>query len=146
MSTEGLVKVIFQLSEPDIGDVSGEGMWAAPVGSNLYELQNSPWHARTVNWLDVVEAISEDEKEWPKFVRVVKRSGHKTIHLYIPENGQEHKQEILDECSRLGATYEGADGRLYALDFAPGSDVDPAIQYLEKLMAQDLADWRINEY
>jgi hypothetical protein len=45
-----LVKVHFDLAEPDMG-IGGESLWAAPVGMNLYELRNSPWHVRSVNWL-----------------------------------------------------------------------------------------------
>lgn len=38
--TNDLVKVHFDLPEPDMG-ISGESLWAAPVGPNLYELRNS---------------------------------------------------------------------------------------------------------
>ena len=106
----------------------------------------SATHVRSVNWLDVVEAIPLNENEWPEFVRVHKRSGHRTIHVYILDAGKRDTQEILDNCNRLGSTYEGMDDKMYALDFPPGIDVAPAIQYLESLKAQDLADWRINEY
>jgi hypothetical protein len=141
---DDLVKVHFDLAEPDMG-MSGESLWAAPVGLNLYELRNSPWHVRNVNWLDVVEAIPRNENEWPEFVRVHKRSGHRTIHVYILDAGKIRTKEILDNCNRLGSTYENMDGRMYALDFQPGIDVAPAIEYLESLKAHDLADWRINE-
>jgi uncharacterized protein DUF4265 len=143
--TSELTKVHFDLPEPDMG-VSGESLWAAPVGSNLYELRNSPWHVRKVNWLDIVEAISRDEDEWPEFVRVHRRSGHRTIHIFILEEGQSRKQEILDQCNRLGSTYENMDNRFYALDFAPGIDTNPAIEYLESLEATGILDWRMNEY
>jgi hypothetical protein len=141
----GLVKVHFDLPEPDMG-MSGESLWAAPVGVNLYELRNSPWHARNVNWLDVVEAIPRNEHEWPEFVRVYKRGGHRTIHIFILDAGTNRKQEVLDNCSRLGSTYEQMDDRFYALDFPPEVDTNPAIEYLEDLKARDVADWRINEF
>ncbi len=140
-----LVKVHFDLPEPDMG-MSGESLWAAPVGPNLYELQNSPWHVRNVNWLDIVEAIPRNEDEWPEFVRVHKRSGHRTIHIVILDAGRSRKQEVLDNCNRLGSTYENMDDRVYALDFAPGIDTAPAIEYLDDLRAQGIADWRINQY
>lgn len=140
-----LVKVHFDLPEPDMG-VSGESLWAAPVGSNLYELQNSPWHVRTVNWLDIVEAVPRNEEEWPEFVRVQKRSGHRTIHILILDAGRNRRQEILDNCNRLGCTYEGADDRLYALDFPPGVDTAATIEYLERLEANRALSWRLNEY
>ncbi len=146
MSDEnGLVKIHFTLKEPEMG-VGGESLWAAPLTGNLYELQNSPWHVRTVNWLDIVEAVSEAENQWPEFVRVNERSGHRTIHLYIFEEAQEARSEILDRCNQLGATYEGMDKRMYALDFAPEIELDPAIEYFESLQQRELATWRLNEY
>ena len=126
--------------------IGGESLWAFPAGVNLYELRNSPWHARNVNWLDVVEAIPRNENEWPEFVRVHKRSGHRTIHVYILDAGKGRTKEILDNFNRLGSTYEGMDDRMYALDFKSGIDVTPTIEYLESLKAQDAADWRINEH
>jgi hypothetical protein len=140
-----MVKVHFELPKPDMG-VSGESLWAAPVGTNLYELRNSPWHVRTVNWLDVVEAIPRNEDEWPEFIRVHRRSGHRTIHIYILEAGKSRRQEILDYCNRLGSTYEGMDETMYALDFPPGIQVNPTIEYLESLKTREMADWRINQY
>ena len=142
---DSLVKVHFELHEPEMG-VGGESLWGAPVGPNLYELRNSPWHVRTVNWLDVVEAIPEAEDQLPEFVRVHKRSGHRTIHVYIFDDGQGKKDEILQRCNELGSTWEGMDNRMYALDFPPEIDVDPAIEYLESLREAGVATWRINEY
>ncbi len=99
-----------------------------------------------MNWLDVVEAFPRNENEWPEFVRVHKRSGHRTIHVYILGAGGRRTQEVLDNCNRLGSTYEGMNDRMYALDFKPGVDVTPTIEYLESLKALDVADWRINEH
>lgn len=99
-----------------------------------------------MNWLDLVEAIAESDDKWPEFVRVYKRSGHRTIHMIILEAGKDRRQEILDNCNQLGSTYEGADDRLYALDFAPGVDTAPAIEYLDGLKAGNVVDWRINLY
>jgi hypothetical protein len=140
-----LVKVHFALQEPEMG-VGGESLWAAAAGPNLYELQNSPWHVRTVNWLDIVEAVPEAEDKLPEFVRVHKRSGHRTIHFYVFDAGLGSKEEILDKCNQLGATYEGMDDRMYALDFPPEIDISPAIEYLESLQDRELMTWRLNEY
>jgi hypothetical protein len=146
MSDENnLVKVHFELQEPEMG-VDGESLWAAPVGPNLYELQNSPWHVRTVNWLDVVEAVPEAENQWSEFLKVHKRSGHRTIHIYILDDGQSSRNEILQHCNDLGSTYEGMNDRMYALDFPPNIDINPAIKYFESLQEASLAEWRINEY
>jgi hypothetical protein len=140
-----LVKVHFELQEPEMG-VSGESLWAAAVGPNLYELRNSPWHVRTVNWLDVVEAVPEAQDQLPEFIRVHRRSGHRTIHVYIFDGGQTKKDEILRRCNGLGCTWEGMDNRMHALDFPPETDIQPAIEYLESLQKASMADWRLNEY
>jgi hypothetical protein len=140
-----LTKVHFDLPEPEMG-VSGESLWAAPVGSNLYELRNSPWHVRKVNWLDIVEAVSRNEDEWPEFVRVHKRSGHRTIHIVVLKEGKSRTEEVLNRCNRLGSTYENMDGVLYALDFGPGVDTNPVIEYLDGLEAAGIIEWRMNEY
>jgi len=144
LANDELVKVHFDLPEPDMG-VSGESLWAAPLGENLYELRNSPWNARNVNWLDVVEAIPESDDQWPEFVRVHKRSGHRTIHLYILDAGQGRRDEILQHCNELGATYEGMNDRMYALDFAPDIDISSTVEYVKSLQEQGVADWRIND-
>ena len=121
---EELVKVVIELPEPDMG-VSGERVWAAPVGSDLYEIRNSPWHSRQVNWGDIVKARAEADDQWPIFIEVVRRSGHRTMRVHLLEKGREKQQELLAKFSELGATYENADSRMYALDFEPGVDVRP---------------------
>jgi Domain of unknown function (DUF4265) len=73
-------------------------------------------------------------------------AAHRTIHVYVFDAGQSSKQEILDSCNRLGATYEGMDDRMYALDVTPEIDFAPAIEYLESLQDRELMTWRLNEY
>jgi hypothetical protein len=48
-------------------------------------------------------------------------------------------------CDQLGATHEGMNDRVFALDFAPEIDIAPAVQYLQSMQERELADWRINE-
>jgi hypothetical protein len=55
------------------------------------------------------------------------------------------QQELLAKFKELGATYENANNRMYALDFEPGVDVQPILAYLETLKSEDLLDYRINE-
>jgi hypothetical protein len=140
---EQFVKVVVELPEPDLG-VSGERLWAVQVADDLYEIRSSPWHSRDINWGDVVKAVARNENEWPIFVAVVRRSGHHTIHVYVPPAARDRRQEMLARLNELGATYENADDRLFALDFEPGVAVGPAIAYLEELKARDLADFRVS--
>ena len=55
-----LAKVVIELPEPDMG-VTGERVWAVPLGSDLYEIRNSPWHSRQVNWGDIVKARAQSD-------------------------------------------------------------------------------------
>jgi uncharacterized protein DUF4265 len=138
------VKVVIELREPDMG-VTGERVWAAPLGSDLYEIRNSPWHSRKVNWGDIVKARPRSDGQWPIFIEVVRRSGHRTVHIYLLEKGREKQEEFLAKFKELGATYENADSKMYALDFEPGVDVQPTLAYLELLKTKGLLDYRINE-
>lgn len=35
---------------------------------------------------------------------------------------------------------------MYALDFPPEIELQPAIEYLESMKEANVADWRMNEY
>jgi hypothetical protein len=142
---EELVKVVVDLPEPDMG-VSGEGIWAAPIGDDVYEIRNSPWHARNINWGDWVKAVAPNEDQWPRFVSIVKRSGHRTIHVYFLQDDQERKKEILEGINKLGTFYEEAFGKLYAFDCAPEVALDPILNYLTPLKESEVLDLRISEY
>ena len=56
------------------------------------------------------------------------------------------KDEILKQCDELGCTWEGMDNSMYALDFPPEIELQPAIEYLESMKEANVADWRMNEY
>jgi hypothetical protein len=68
------------------------------------------------------------------------------MHVYILNDGQCRRDEILQRCNELGCTWEGMDNRMFALDFPPEVDVDPAIEYLQSLQEESVADWRMNDY
>ncbi|HLW97498.1 MAG TPA: DUF4265 domain-containing protein [Candidatus Acidoferrales bacterium] len=138
------VRVIVDLPEPDMG-VSGERLWAVPVGNDIFEIRNSPWHARNINWGDWVKAVAESEDKWPMFVSVVKRSGHRTMHVFIHESGSEKREEILKKINELGASYENADGKMYAIDCAPEVDVLRIIRYLDEMKKDGVLDFRVSE-
>jgi hypothetical protein len=140
---EELVKVVIDTLDPDVG-VGGERVWAFSLGNDLYEIRNSPWYARNVNWGDWVRAIAPSDDKWPVFVSVVKRSGHRTIHVILLEGGFSRREQILREITRLGASYENNNDKMYALDCPPEVDVAPIIQYLENLETNDVVEFEIN--
>jgi hypothetical protein len=55
---ESLTKVYIDL--PQHWATGGESMWALPLGDNLFEIRNTPFHAYGINWGDIVRADSND--------------------------------------------------------------------------------------
>jgi hypothetical protein len=142
---EQFTKIVVDLPEADDG-VGGEGLWTVALGEDLYEVRNSPWHSREINYLDIVKAIAPAPDKHPVFISVEKRSGHRTVQIVVLEDGKSRKDEFLKELSELGATYEGAHSTLFALDFAPGVDWEPALNYLKDRLRENLIDHRTSAY
>jgi hypothetical protein len=111
-----LVKVVFALAQDEDGwpPVSSEGLWATPVGGNLYRLDNIPWFVRGVAADDVVRVEPDDDGVlWA--VERVQGSGNCTIRIVPLLEGLRGEQEVvLDVFTALGAEGEGA-GPVYDL-------------------------------
>src|SRR5579871_6873678 len=91
-----LVKVFVDL--PNHWDTSGESMWARALGDDQYELQNSPFSAYDLNYLDIVVATSSDPTKTPQIHRIERRSGHRTLRfIFKTEIDQEARDRMLAE-------------------------------------------------
>ena len=114
------VKVV--LFGPD-GEV--ETPWANALGDDLYELDNTPWFAYGVSWKDVIEARPPAPGEFPEFVRVVKKSGYRTLRVMLdpPADQSAESMSILGRLHELGCTYEGMNHRLISVDVPPEVDL-----------------------
>ena len=108
------VKVLFQ------EDDNVETLWAERVGPNEYRLENSPFWAYGVSWLDVVEAQPEEDGALA-FVRVVQKSGHRTVRLILdpPADEAADSKAVLDGVTALGASYEGMHPGYVSIDIPP---------------------------
>ncbi|MEO8276669.1 MAG: DUF4265 domain-containing protein [Thermoanaerobaculia bacterium] len=73
-------KVLFRVPEDD-GSSTVETLWATALGNDEYKLDNSPFYAYSVSWEDVVYAPIDPDEGRPTFVRVVRKSGHRTIRI-----------------------------------------------------------------
>ena len=54
-----MTKVAFRITDEE-GETDVETLWATPLGNHLYRLENSPWFAYGVSFLDVVRARPDD--------------------------------------------------------------------------------------
>ena len=131
--TESFVKIKFV----DQGDV--ETLWAVALGDNLFRLDNSPFYAYGVSWQDVVEAREESEGFY-EFVRVVEKSGNRTVRIIFQQFSGNHAQgkQILNDIKNLGCSFEGVNSKLISINIPSAADFDVVINYLSQ--RSDL-DW-----
>ena len=109
-------------------------MWARVLGDDLYELQNSPFFAYGVSYLDVVRAVSPEPGLKPHVVELVRPGGHVTLRvMFLDADSRERQAAILDKLASLGADPERASTSLCALDLPPGVPVDPIRDELDRL-------------
>ena len=121
MESKNFTKVHVDL--PRHWAVGGESMWARALGDDLYELQNVPFHAYDLNFLDVVEAVAASPDLKPAVLRVVRRSGHRTLRVIFSEPTLESSQiSVLESLRDLSASFEKATKKLFAIDIKPDGD------------------------
>jgi hypothetical protein len=110
MADAAHVKLEIRVESDDDDEVYVETPWAIPVGRNRYKLDNCPFYAYGVSWGDVVEAAPQSNGVFPLFIRVLEKSGHRTVRLILdpPSNKSEDSQDLLDTLVRMGCSYEGA--------------------------------------
>ena len=143
-----LVHVVFDLEVDDDGwpPVSGERVWAAPLGSDRFRLENAPWFVRGVAEGDVVRAIASRGDQWPRFVEVVEWSGNCTIRV-IPFAAGElagDQERVLALFTPLGVTGEGA-GIYPIVALTIGPDLD--LRAIKTLLRQGSTEgwWEYEE-
>jgi hypothetical protein len=119
------VKVLLQ------EDDNVETLWADPVGPDLYQLDNLPFWAYSVSWRDVVEARL-DADGILTLVRVVQKSGHRTVRIILdpPADEAPESQAILDGVVALGASYEGMNPGYLAINIPPDVALERIVDYL----------------
>lgn len=124
-------KVLFRVPEDD-GTENVETLWATRVGQEQYRLDNSPFYAYGVSWQDVVFAPADEDQGLPTFVRVVSKSGHRTIRVIFdpPAETGNASERLLQGLTSRGCTYEGANRSYMSIDIPPDVNLDVVRQYL----------------
>jgi hypothetical protein len=108
-----------------------ETLWAERVGADLYRLDNSPFWAYGVSWLDVVEAHPDPDGQLV-MSRIVTKAGHRTVRVILEAGVDESPKAkaIIDGVVALGCSYEGMNPRYLAVDLPPGVDLMRVAHYL----------------
>jgi hypothetical protein len=57
-------------------------------------------------------------------LEIIEPGGRQTLRLFFAADAEsEHRAALLSRLNELGATYENADGTLYAVDLEPDASV-----------------------
>ncbi len=128
-ASPNLVKVA--LSGPE-GDI--ETLWARSLGRDRYRLENSPFLVYGLSYHDLIEARPRGPGELPALVRVIEKSGHRTIRVLLepPASESEAGQRVLRELVDMGCAVEGLDSRCIAINVPPGIELERVEDYLDE--------------
>lgn len=124
MNSTGMVRVGFW----DEDTQSVETLWATPLGQERYRLENSPFFAYRVSWLDVVEA-RPDAGGRLEFLRVVEKSGHQTVRVILEDVESPKATPFLDGVKQRGCSFEGFQPKLLSIDVPPGVRLEEITRY-----------------
>ena len=91
------------------GEVRVETPWVSHVGPNRYRLDNLPFYAYRLSWDDIVEAEVQ-ESGFPLFVRVVEKSGNRTVRVIVepPADESEENKAAIEHLITMGCSLEWA--------------------------------------
>ncbi|WP_199286995.1 DUF4265 domain-containing protein [Pseudomonas mangrovi] len=132
MSEEGLVKVCVEL--PNHWAINSETFWASPLGVDLYRLENVPFFAYGLSYLDIVRATRGADGIL-QIQEVVEPSGHRTYRVRFEITERERQEDLLMLLRPFGASLERADSRIVAVDLPPTSDHLGVFDQLDELEA-----------
>lgn len=119
-----MVKVRFLLPRDDAGwpPAESEGLWAEPLGGDLYRIDNTPWFVRNLSQDDVVKAqAGSDGVLWA--LEKVEWAGRQTVRVIARSDGPlgGDPAAVREAFESLGVTCELMQEpvRMAALDIPP---------------------------
>lgn len=125
-----VVEVTFELP-PERLPRRTESMWAQRVGTDLFQLRNSPFDVDGVSFLDTVRAEFRDG-EW-FFAGVHARSGHSTFRVNVAGRWRRAARSmVFAPLRRLGCAIEVACACWAAVDVPPSADVHAVVMALRR--------------
>jgi hypothetical protein len=139
-------KVHFVLEKGTLDDSTpwppyeGETIWAELINGMSARLENSPFYAKGISYLDEVRLVpyqplaSDEDLEGPgyyEYEAVLRHSGHGTVRTLLRDDQKTGIAErALDEVLALGCTYEGYEYGV-SIDIPPDVDSDKILSILE---------------
>lgn len=144
MSEENLEKVYVEL--PNHWAVGGESIWAKHLEYDLYQIDNIPFYAYGLNYLDIVKVDLSDETMKPTVLSVVKYSGHNTLRITFDDTSDNEQQvKLLEELKIFKVDIERANEQYVALSIEPDEDYDSVYDKLMELEQAGLLEFETCE-
>lgn len=121
------------------GEVYVETPWAAPIGDGVYELDNLPFFAYGISLGDRFLAEPIDGDPRPHFVRIVRKSGNRTIRVIFEPSLDESEdaRRILQGFIALGCEYERANASFVVINVPPAADFARVCAYASEASGID---------
>lgn len=144
MSEEELEKVYVDL--PNHWATGGESMWAKPLGNDLYQIQNIPFYAYGLNYLDIVKVDSSDETIKPVVLEVVEPSGFMTLRIVFMDGFEEQAQsELFNELNQFKVEIERDNENYVALSIEPEGDYEAVYEKLSEFEIKGVLEFETCE-
>jgi hypothetical protein len=110
---EDHVKVLFELKRDEDGypPADTEGLWAEPLGNNLFKIDNVPFFVKGISCEDVVEA-EPDSKGELRYRALVRPSAHNTLRVILfrespdPRPLEERVADLRRQLEQVGCSTE----------------------------------------
>lgn len=138
------IRIVVELDPADEQGIDTEMLWTERVSADTFRLNNSPFFAFELSAGDVVRA-EKVEGMW-HFREVVEQGGHSTYRIYLAGERNltdDDVQAAWKPIEALGATYENANDRFFAVDVPPAADLDAIYDLFEKGEADGV--WEFEE-
>ena len=140
-----LCKIVVELGYHWSG-IGGEGIWARPMGGDLYEVDNIPFYAYGLNVADLVRAVAPNSEMKPVVQRVERASGHRTLRVrFAGSTAEPERVLMLRGLSQFQTSFEGQNAVYFAIDVAPPGDYEGVIQQLQAWEDQGLLSFETCE-
>ena len=141
---DALTKVHVDL--PNHWATGGESLWARALGGDRFAIENVPFYAYDLNFGDIVEARATAPELKPSVLRVVERSGHRTIRVFFRDGvAEEERLRHLQSLKEFHVTFERCSERYFALDLDPEASIDAVRDRLNECEGEGLLEYETCE-
>lgn len=141
---EKLTKVVVDL--PNHCLMSGESMWARPLGGDLYEIRNIPFYAYGLNFLDVVRAVASNPERKPEISELVRPGGHRTLRvIFLDKRTEAEQANLLKQLNSLNSSFEVGTPSHFAIDIESEGDYGAVCDQLQAWESDGILEYETCE-